>query len=316
MDYNEEKFKQHIKEVVAVSDINSERPLSLSELKELAISMGLTDEEWDKLQVEAQQNLVAAEKHLAARNFVDAVSAADKATAINPYIKDGNSILAQAYLMQWLDDHDPEKRNKAEYYARKEVVVDPSDKRAINVLSTVQNKKRIAKEGGQTKKYIFIGLGIFALLFIIGIFSYSSNSSSGTADHLIEAEENVSAKWGDVEAAMDRRNKLIPDLIASLSNDSPKLNDEILELQDKIDEAEGQKRFDLEDELEDKITEAKLLVNTDGNYKNNLVIEIEGAENRINFARKEYNKAVKDYNILVKKNKSDFPEYETKPYFE
>lgn len=316
MDYNEEKFKQHIKEVVAVSDINSDRPLSLSELKELAISMGLTDEDWDKLQIEASQNLIAAEKHLAARNFVDAVSAADKATAINPYIKDGNSILAQAYLMQWIDDNDPEKRNKAEYYARKEIVVDPNDKRAINVLSTVQNKKRIATDSGKTKKYIFIGLGTFALLFLIGVFSYSSNASSGTSDHLIEAEENVAAKWGDVEAAMDRRNKLIPDLIASLSNESPKLNSEIEDLQDEIENTEGQERFDLEDELEDKITEAKLLVNNDGNYKNNLVVEIEGAENRINFARKEYNKAVKDYNILVKKNKSDFPDYDTKPYFE
>lgn len=316
MDYNEEKFKQHIKEVVAVSDINSDRPLSLSELKELAISMGLTDEDWDKLQNDAEQNLIAAEKHLAARNFVDAVSAADKATAINPYIKDGNSVLAQAYLMQWIDDSDPVKRDKAEYYARKEVMVDPNDKRAINVLSTVQNKKRIAKEGGKTKKYIFIGLGICALLFIVSIFSYSSNASSGTSDHLIEAEENVMAKWGDVEAAMDRRNKLIPDLIASLSNESPDLNHEIKELQEKIEDAEGQGRFDLEDQLEDKITEAKLLVNNDGNYKSNLVIEIEGAENRINFARKEYNKAVKNYNILVKKNKADFPEYETKPYFE
>jgi LemA protein len=115
---------------------------------------------------------------------------------------------------------------------------------------------------------------------------------------------------------MDRRNKLIPDLIASLSDESPKLNNEIKSLQDKIENADGQKRFDLEDELEDKITEAKILVNTNGNYKNNIITEIEGSENRINFARKDYNKAVKNYNILVKKNKSDFPDYDTKPYFE
>ena len=315
MDYNEEKFKQHIKEVVAISDIDSNRPLSLSELKELASSMGVTDKDWAKLQIEASQNLIAAEKHLAARNFIDAVSAADKATAINPYIKDGNSILAQAYLMQWIDDRDPEKLNKAEYFARKEVKVDPSDKRAINVLSTVQNKKRIAKDGGKTKKHIFIGLAIFTLLFIITTFLYSSNESSGTLDHLIEVEENVNAKWGDVEAAIDRRNKLIPDLIKSLSSETPQLNNEIKDLQKKIEKYEGQKRFDMEDLLEDKINEAKLLVKTNGNYKNNLVIEIEGAENRITFARKEYNKAVKEFNILVKKNTSDFPDYETKPYF-
>ena len=294
----------------------SDRPLTLDELKELAISMGLTDEDWDKLLVEANQNLTTAEKHLSARNFVDAITAADKATAINPYIKNGNSILAQAYLMQWIDDNDEEKRNKAEYYARKEIKIDPSDKRAINVLSTVQNKKRIATEGNKIKKYLMIGIGVVILLVIIGAISFTSGSEEQTANQLIELEEGVNSKWGDLQAAMDRRNKLIPDLIASLGSGDSELNDEIKNLQAKIENAEGQERFDLEDELDGKITEAKLLAGDDGKYKNNVVIEIEGAENRINFARKDYNKAIKAYNIMVKKNKADFPEYETKPYFE
>ena len=260
MDYNEEKFKQHIKEVVAATDIDSDRPLTLSELKELALSMGLSYSEWDKLLNEAEGHLAVAEKHLSARNFVDAVQAADKATAINPYIKNGNSILAQAYLMQWIDDGDSEKRNKAEFYARKEIKVDPNDKRAINVLSTVQNKKRISGEGDKIKKYIYIAVGIIALLFFIGMFMNSPNSSSDIENRLIDLEENVSAKYGDMQAAIDRKENL--------------------------------------------------------ESKTSSTIEIEGAENRINFARKDYNNAVRKYNTLVKKNQSDFPEYKTKNYFE
>ena len=44
--YNEEKFKQHIKTVVQAAEGNNsleERPLTLSELRELAISMGMSD---------------------------------------------------------------------------------------------------------------------------------------------------------------------------------------------------------------------------------------------------------------------------------
>jgi len=260
MDYNEEKFKQHIKEVVATADIDSDRPLTLSELKELAISMGLSDSDWDKLLKEAEGHLSIAEKHLSARNFVDAVEAADKATAINPYIKNGNSILAQAYLMQWIDDSDPEKRNKAEFYARKEIKVDPNDKRAINVLSTVQNKKRIAGEGDKIKKYIFIAVGIIAVLILFSVFSNASSADSDIKNQLIDAEENVSAKWGNIQAAMDRKENL--------------------------------------------------------NLQTSSTVEIEGAENRINFARKDYNKAVKEFNSLVKKNSDDFPEFKTKDYFE
>ena len=42
--YNEDKFKAHIRTVVeqAEGDSLTERPLTLSELKELAISMGLS----------------------------------------------------------------------------------------------------------------------------------------------------------------------------------------------------------------------------------------------------------------------------------
>jgi len=315
MDYNEEKFKQHIKEIVAVSDIDSDRPLSLDELKELALSMGLSDKEWDKLQGEAENHLKVAQRHLDARNYVDAVQAADKATAINPYIIDGNSILAQAYLMQWIDDNDFEKRNKAEFYARKEIKVDPSDKRAINVLSTVQNKKRISGEGDKIKNFIFIGVGLLIFLIIIGYFTISSGDS-GTLNQLIQAEETVNAKWGDLQAVTDRRNQLIPDLLATLSKSSPELNKDIKSLQKKIKKAKGEDKFELESELADKITEAKLVVKGDSQFKSNLIIEIEGAENRINFSRKDYNAAVKDYNILVKTNQSDFPQFETKPYFE
>ena len=54
MDYNEEKFKEHIKAVVEASQSSDEtieeRPLTLAELKELAVSMGMTEEGWEKLQ--------------------------------------------------------------------------------------------------------------------------------------------------------------------------------------------------------------------------------------------------------------------------
>ena len=143
----------------------------------------------------------------------------------------------------------------------------------------------------------------------------ASGSSESTKIQLIEAEENVAAKWGDIQAAMDRRTKLIPDLLSSLGGEND-LNSEIKNLQEKINNAEGEERFDLEEKLDEKISEAKVKIKKEGNYKSNLIIEIEGAENRINFARKDYNAAVKNYNILVKTNGSDFPEFETKPYFE
>lgn len=314
-DYNEQKFQETIKSIVEATEEQTDRPLTLDELKELAVSMGMTDEEWDRLLLKANDDLKTAEMHLKARNYIDAISFADKATAVNPYLKDGNSVLAQCYLMQWLDDGDSNKRDKAEFYARKELKIDPNDQRAVNVLSTIQNKKRILGNDKKVKKYTLIGGGVFLLLALIGFSLFAGGGSNSTEDRLIEAEEYANQKWGDLQAAMDRRDQLIPDLLSAMGNTNSALNQQIEKLRKRIKSSSGQQKIDLQKQLADKVTEAKLQLNN-GVSKSDIVVEIEGAENRINFARKEYNKAVKEYNVLVKKNKSDYPNYELKPYFE
>ena len=319
MDFTEEKFQAHLKEIVAAGEVDGDRPLTLSELKELANSMGLSDSDWERLLVEADQNLALAKNHLTARNFVDAVVAADKATAINPYIKDGNSVLAQAYLMQWIDDQDAVKLKKAEFYARKELKVDAHDKDALNVLSTVQNKKRITNNDGKIKKYIMYGAGAVLALFLLGYLSIGPSNSEKEDilnKQLIELEENVNAKLELVNTATNRRNNLVPELLKAVNGASnSSLVRDIESLQSKIGQADGDEKIKLELLLEQKINKAKGLAVT-GNEKNGLIISIEGAENRINFARNAYNEAVRQYNTVLKQNEDNISGFETKPYYQ
>jgi uncharacterized protein YutD len=46
-----------------------------------------------------------------------------------------------------------------------------------------------------------------------------------------------------------------------------------------------------------------------------LLVQIEGAYNRISVEGKRYNEAVKEYNILVKKYGAEYPQFKLKPYF-
>lgn len=319
MDFNEEKFQAHLKEIVAAGEVDGDRPLTLSELKELANSMGLTDDDWERLLQEADQNLALAKNHLKARNFVDAVIAADKATAINPYLKDGNSVLAQAYLMQWLDDQDSVKLEKAEFFARKELKVDAHDKEALNVLSTVQNKKRIVNNDSKLKKYVLYGVAGLCLIILIGYCSFGPSEAESTdtlKKQLIELEENVNAKLESVHTAIDRRNNLVPELLNAVNgNSNSSLVRDINNLQAEIKNASEEERIKLEFELEKKINQAKGLA-ASGSDKSSLIISIEGAENRINFAREAYNEAVRQYNTLAKQNEDRLPGFETKPYYQ
>lgn len=314
MDFTEEKFQEQLKEIVTASEDDVNRPLTLPELKELAQSMGLSDKEWENLLASADKSLTLAKSHLSSRNYVDAVVEADKATAINPYLKDGNSVLAKSYLMQWLDDNDPIKIEKAEFYARKELKNDPNDEQALSVLSTVQNKKRISNNDNALKKKILIGIGAFVLVLLI-FYMRSPSNSDLLINQAIELEEEVNAKLELVNTANQRRNNLIPELLNAATNSSTKdLNKEINSLQEEIQNSEGENRIELEKELESKINQVKGIIGTN-NVKSGLIIEMEGAENRISFARNAYNETVKQYNVLIKKNKDDLSDYDLKPYY-
>lgn len=338
MGYSEDKFKQHIKEVVEAGlkdDGFTERPLTLDELRELALSMGMTSEEWDQLQQDAIQHLKSADDHLSARNYQEAIQWAEKATAINPYIENGNAVLAKAYMMLWMETKASEHREKAEFHARKELSVDPSDQMAVNVLSTIRKKKRILEGETNIRKKILIGLII--LISVIGIIYFfaapsqespnstssvqtvSGNVNSQIKNQLIEAEEEVNAKWDMVQTAINRRNNLVPDLIHLIdqSSEAERLDETIQSLKNRISTSEGEEKFKLENQLQTTINEAKLIAKETGESEhiNNLMMQIESSENRISYEKKLYNEAVKAYNILVKKNADEFPEYETKPYF-
>lgn len=319
MDFTEEKFQAHLKEIVAAGEAGGDRPLTLSELKELANSMGLSDSDWDRLLEDADQNLALAKNHLKARNFVDAVGAADKATAINPYLKDGNSVLAQAYLMQWIDDQDPIKLQKAEFYARKELKVDAHDKEALNVLSTVQNKKRVANNAGKIKKFVVYGIGGILLMALVGYCSLKPSKSDNLdllKKELIGLEEHANAKLELVNSATARRNNLVPELLKAVNNSNNKdLLNTIQSLQKQVESANANQKIKLELELEQKINEAKGLAVT-GPEKSSLIISIEGAENRINFARNAYNESVRQYNTLLKQNSDKLSDFDIKPYYQ
>lgn len=324
--YSEEKFKQHIRTVVAQAESDSleERPLTFEELKELALSMGMSENEWDDLQKKAYEYLRLAEDHLRARNFEAAIEEAEKTTAINPYIANGNSVLAKAYQMLWLEDDYSDARDKAEYYARKELLSDPKDTVAIKVLSAINKKKKTGNKDAKSRKQFLIYGGIGLAVILIAAFFFSRGSSSAESNELkndlIIAEEEMNAKYDLVQTAIDQRNSMLPELFGAVDdshNDLNAVNGEIESLKNDIQSAEGDSKFELESELDKKIAEAKKLVKAYGNPENveTLMIQIEGAENRIAYEKKAYNDAVKNYNILVKQSNGDFPEFEIQPYY-
>ena len=136
---------------------------------------------------------------------------------------------------------------------------------------------------------------------------------------MVTLETNVEAKWGEVENQYQRRSDLIPNLVNTVkgaadfekSTLTDVINARASATQIKVDpkdlstekiqefqQAQGQLsqalvRLMVVSERYPQLTATK-------NFSD-LQVQLEGTENRITVARKNFNEAVQDYNIKIRK---------------
>ena len=130
------------------------------------------------------------------------------------------------------------------------------------------------------------------------------------------AEENVKAKWANVEAAYQRRANLIPNIVATVkgaaSSEKEILlgvtearasasriavsGDQLADPQAMARFAEAQNRITLQLQ---RLQEAYPELQSQGNFKL-LIQELEGTENRIRIDIRDYNDAVQAYNTRIR----------------
>lgn len=179
------------------------------------------------------------------------------------------------------------------------------------------------------KKSTIIWIALAAIIVIWGISGYNS---------LVGMEEGVDNKWSNVETQYQRRADLIPNLVCTVKGYAAH-EKETLEGVIAARSKATQLTVNAEDLTPEKLAEyqkaqgavtsalGKLLALTE-NYPDlkanqqflELQAQLEGTENRITVARKEFNDAAKNYNTGIRR----FPKnllaglfgFERRPYFE
>jgi LemA protein len=178
------------------------------------------------------------------------------------------------------------------------------------------------------------------LLTFTTLLFFSAVPACQSYDVLVEKDQTAEQKWADVEANLQRRADLVPNLV-SVVKGSAKHEEETLE---KVTEARAMaSSLKLSgDDLTDPAKVAafeKAQENLKGSLSRLLVIDekypdlkanaqfhelqkqLEGTENRILIARRDYNAAVKDYNTELGKirgqvvNKATGKPFKPRVYF-
>ena len=176
------------------------------------------------------------------------------------------------------------------------------------------------------KKYLFFI--IIAVSMIVQSCYYNS---------LVNKQETVDAKWSEVENQYQRRADLIPNLVSTVKgytkHEEATLT-AVIEARSKatsitidptnMSEADLQKFQNAQTELGQSLGRLMAVAESYPNLKANeqfleLQAQIEGTENRITVARKNFNDAARSYNVSIK----SFPTliyagwfgFTPKPYF-
>ncbi len=136
---------------------------------------------------------------------------------------------------------------------------------------------------------------------------------------LVSADENVKAAWAQVENVYQRRADLIPNLVNTVKG-SAQHEEKVLSEVTAARASATQVKLSVDDlSNPDKVkqfeeAQAKLsgslgrLIATAENYPDlkanaafrDLMVQLEGTENRISVERRKYNEAVRDYNVKTR----------------
>ena len=161
---------------------------------------------------------------------------------------------------------------------------------------------------------IFNRIGRFAL-----VIAAAAGLSACGVNSVPTAEENAKAKWADVESAYQRRAALIPNLVATAKGAAASETTILTNVteararatginittDDLSDPATFEKFQAAQNQLTQALGQLRTVVENYPTLQSqarfaDLMVQLEGTENRIDVARVRYNEAVQEYNTTIR----------------
>lgn len=159
----------------------------------------------------------------------------------------------------------------------------------------------------------------FGLIAILGILVILVFMGCGSYNTLVGKDENVKKQWNDVQTQYQRRADLIPNLVRTVQGEANfergTLNDVIsararassMQINPENLTDENIQRFQqAQSQLSGALSRLLVTVEQYPNLRandafRNLQVQLEGTENRIATSRRDFNAAVQDYNVSVRR---------------
>ena len=226
MDFSDEhKIKLHLEKVEQLRQESDKNILTLEDLKELNLGIGVTETEWDEMLQKAMEILQLAKEHLKLGNYQDAAECAEKAVGLNPFIAKGNSIRAKAALHLWLLDNDEVHKRQAEMLAKDALNIDQKDSVALEVLKTLRQSSRAKNSLSNNNKKNVIAVAVGLIISILILFFVFSPNTGKKNHKLYSAAEKTEQLFANYKSMCARKNNLFQEFYLLNKTDTRTINE-------------------------------------------------------------------------------------------
>ncbi|MFT3767866.1 MAG: LemA family protein [Minicystis sp.] len=160
----------------------------------------------------------------------------------------------------------------------------------------------------------------FAWAAILALVAMFAVTGCGRYDELVEKDQVAAEKWANLEAQLQRRYDLVPNLVSVVKASAKHEEDTLAKVTearsqaasikltaDDLSDPEKMAAFQkAQDQLKGSLSRLMVVQEQYPDLKANksfhdLQVQLEGTENRILRAREEYNAAARDYNAMLGK---------------
>jgi LemA protein len=185
--------------------------------------------------------------------------------------------------------------------------------------------------------------GLIVIVALVAVVAVVALMVTSQYNRLVNLQESVTSQWADVESAYQRRADLIPNLVASVKGAAKFEQDtltQVVEARARVGQVTAQtgpgapndpqalqKFAAAQDQLSSALSRLLVVVERYPELKavqgfSDLMVALEGSENRINVARNRYNELAREFNAARRRVPTawfasmfgwDFP---AKAYFE
>jgi LemA protein len=178
-------------------------------------------------------------------------------------------------------------------------------------------------------------LAIGAAVVLLGFVAWAV----GTYNGLVVRNENVNRSWSTVESQYQRRLDLVPNLVETVKGSSKFEKETLTAVVDArarvgsvtvdksvLNDPAAFKKFEeAQAGLTSALSRLMVVVEKYPDIKSteayrDLTVQLEGTENRIQVARKDFNEAAQDYNVAIKVFPASviagFGSFKERPYFQ